>query len=150
VYYPPDDFAALVVVSTPPGIDPTPYLDGIRKDASRLGIAVTHSFSGGVTSASPYPTPLTELLRRVTEAHYPGVPFGPLPTFSAYTTSVYLRQKGFAAYGYTTIPMNITDAVRRHGVNERVYLRDMVNGVALFEDVLEEFALTGASPGDSE
>jgi acetylornithine deacetylase/succinyl-diaminopimelate desuccinylase-like protein len=150
VYYPPDDFLSLVVISTPPGIDPTPYLDGIRKDASRLGIQVSHDFSGGVTSASPYPTPLTELLRRVTEAHYPGVPFGPLPTFSAYTTSVYLRQKGFPTYGYSTIPMNITDAVRRHGVNERIYLRDLVNGVALFEDVLEEFALRGTPPVHSE
>jgi hypothetical protein len=150
VFYPPDDFLSLVVVSTPPGIDPTPYLDGIRKDASRLGIQVSHDFSGGVTSASPWPTPLTELLRRVTEAHYPGVPFGPLPTFSAYTTSVYLRQRGFPTYGYSTIPMNITDAVRRHGANERLYLRDLINGVALFEDVLEEFALAGIPPGDSE
>ena len=150
VFYPPDDFLSLVVVSTPPGIDPTPYLDGIRRDASRLGIAVGHSFSGGVTSASPYPTPMTELLRRVTEAHYPGVPFGPLPTFSTYTTSVYLRQKGFPTYGYPTIPMNITDTVRRHGANERIYLRDLVDGVALFEDVLEEFALEGLPPEDSE
>jgi len=78
------------------------------------------------------------------------VPFGPLPTFSAYTTSVYLRQKGYPTYGYSTIPMNITDAVRRHGANERVYLRDLIKGVALFEDVLEEFALAGIPPGDSE
>jgi hypothetical protein len=40
--------------------------------------------------------------------------------------------------------MNITDSVRRHGNNERVYLRDYVKGVALFEDVLEEFALNPA------
>lgn len=149
VAYPPgskDSFISLTVVSTPPGIDPTSYLQGIQKDAARLGIKVNHSFSGGLTSASPYPTPLTELLRRVTQAHYPGVPFGPVPTFSAYTTSVYLRQKGFPTYGYSTIPMNITDAVRRHGVNERIYIRDFVNGVALFEDVVEEFALAGPPP----
>jgi acetylornithine deacetylase/succinyl-diaminopimelate desuccinylase-like protein len=147
--YPPaskESFISLVVVSTPPGIDPTPYLQDIQKDAATLGIKVTHSFSGGLTSASPYPTPFTELLRRVTEARFPGVPFGPVPTFSAYTTSVYLREKGFPTYGFSTIPMNITDTVRRHGANERLYLRDFVNGVALFEDVLEEFALAGPSP----
>jgi acetylornithine deacetylase/succinyl-diaminopimelate desuccinylase-like protein len=38
--------------------------------------------------------------------------------------------------------MNITDAVRRHGANERIYLRDYLRGVDLFRDVLEEFALT--------
>ena len=148
VAYPPGsktNFISLTVVSTPPGIDPTPHLRGILKDASLLGIEVNHSFSGGVTSASPYPTPLTELLRRVTEAHFPGVPFGPIPTFSAYTTSVLLREKGFATYGYSSIPMNITDAVRRHGSNERIYLRDYLKGVDLFRDVLEEFALPAPS-----
>jgi acetylornithine deacetylase/succinyl-diaminopimelate desuccinylase-like protein len=143
--YPPGsktNFISLAVVSTPPGIDPTTYLDGILKDARRLGIEITDSFSGGITSASPYPTRFTELLRRVTEAHFPGVPFGPIPTFSAYTTSVFLREKGFATYGYSSIPMNITDAVRRHGANERIYLRDYLRGVDLFRDVLEEFALT--------
>lgn len=145
-----ENFILLAVVSTPPGIDPTPYLQGIRKDAARLGIEVTHSFSGGVTSASPYPTPFTDLLRRVTEARFPGVPFGPVPTFSAYTTSVYLRQKGFPTYGYSTIPMNITDAVRRHRANERIYLRDFVHGVELFQDVLEEFAMAPAPDGPLE
>jgi hypothetical protein len=49
---------------------------------------------------------------------------------------------GYPTYGYSTIPMNITDAVRRHGNNERIYLRDYVTGVAAYRDLLEEFALT--------
>jgi acetylornithine deacetylase/succinyl-diaminopimelate desuccinylase-like protein len=81
----------------------------------------------------------------VTEAHFTGVPFGPVPTFSGYTTSVLLREKGFPTYGYSSIPMNITDTVRRHGNNERLYLRDFLRGVDLFRDVLEEFAL---NPGN--
>jgi acetylornithine deacetylase/succinyl-diaminopimelate desuccinylase-like protein len=148
VPYPPGSktsFIALTVISTPPGISPTPYLTSVLEDATKHGIETTHSFSGGVTSASPYPTQFTELLKRVTHAHFPGVPFGPIPTFSAYTTSVLLREKGFPTYGFSSIPMNITDAVRRHGANERIYLRDYLRGVDLFRDVLEEFALT---PGD--
>jgi acetylornithine deacetylase/succinyl-diaminopimelate desuccinylase-like protein len=137
-------FIALTVISTPPEVSPTPFLQSVLKGAAGLGVKITHFFDGGLTSASPYPTPFTELLRRVTQTHFPGVPFGPIPVFSAYTTSVFLRQKGFPTYGYSSIPMNITDAVRRHGNNERVYLRDYVNGVALFEDVLEEFALNPA------
>jgi hypothetical protein len=70
------------------------------------------------------------------------VPFGPIPAFSAYTTSVWFRQRGFPTYGYSSIPMNITDAVRRHGNNERIYLRDYIKGVSLFQDVLEDFALS--------
>jgi acetylornithine deacetylase/succinyl-diaminopimelate desuccinylase-like protein len=138
-------FIELTVISTPPGIAPTPFFESVLKDAKRLGVKITLSFDGGVTSASPYPTPFTELLRRVTQAHFPGVPFGPIPTCNGYTTSVWLREKGFRTYGYSSIPMNITDAIRRHGSNERIYLRDYVNGVALFQDVLEEFALTPGS-----
>lgn len=137
-------FILLVIISTPPGIAPTPFFTAVLKDADRLGVQTTLSFDGGVTIASPYPTPFTELLRRVTQAHFPGVPFGPIPTYDSYTTSVWLRQQGFPTYGYSSIPMNITDAVRRHGNNERVYLRDYMNGVTLFQDVLEEFALNPA------
>lgn len=135
------NFVALAVISTPPGVDPTPYLENLMEDAKKAGAGITAHFSGGLSVASPYPTPVTELLRRVTEAHFPGVPFGPIPTFSAYTTSVYLREKGLPTYGYSSIPMNITDTVRRHGANERLYLRDYLRGIALYQDVLEEFAL---------
>jgi acetylornithine deacetylase/succinyl-diaminopimelate desuccinylase-like protein len=37
--------------------------------------------------------------------------------------------------------MNITDTVRRHSNNERLYLRDFLRGVDLYRDVVEEFAL---------
>jgi acetylornithine deacetylase/succinyl-diaminopimelate desuccinylase-like protein len=135
-------FVLLTIISTPPGVSPTPFFEAIVKDAAARGVKKTYSFDSGVTSASPYPTPFTELLRRVTEAHFPGVPFGPIPAFSAYTTSVWFRQRGFPTYGYSSIPMNITDAVRRHGNNERIYLRDYIKGVSLFQDVLEDFALS--------
>jgi acetylornithine deacetylase/succinyl-diaminopimelate desuccinylase-like protein len=145
---PPDsktNFIAATVVTTPPGINPTPYLRQILEDATKHGVKTTLSFSGGATSASPYPTQFTELLRRVTQAHFPGIPFGPIPVYSAYTTSVFLRERGFSTYGYSSIPMNITDTVRRHGSNERIYLRDFLRGVDLFRDVLEEFALNSGN-----
>ena len=53
-------------------------------------------------------------------------------------------------YGYSPIPMNITDAARRHWNDERVYLRDYLRGVALFDDILLEYASSAAqelSPG---
>jgi len=137
----PKVYAILGVLSTPPELAPELWLEPLLEDASRRGARRTRVFSGGRTSASPYPTPFTELLKRVTEAHFRGVPFGPIPTYGAFTTSVVFRQHGFAAYGFSAIPMNITDTARRHSSNERLYLRDYVNGVNLYRDVLEEFAL---------
>jgi acetylornithine deacetylase/succinyl-diaminopimelate desuccinylase-like protein len=133
-------FRSFVIVSVPPGSDPDAFMTRVLSDARRSSIRVLRVVSSGVTNASPYPTPFTELIRRVTEAHFPGIPFGPMPTFGGYTTSNLLRQRGFSAYGFLPVPMNITDSVRRHGADERVFLRDFVRGVDLYRDVLQEFA----------
>ena len=71
----------------------------------------------------------------------PGILFGPAPTYGGYTTSALLRQKGFPTYGFSPIRMNITDSMRRHSSNERIYLRDYLSGLKVYEDVLEEFVL---------
>lgn len=134
-------FRRYFVVSTPPGMPPERYFDPILADARSHGITVVQPFSGGVTKASPYPTPFTETLRRVIEGHFPGVPFGPLPTFGTFSTSMLFRRRGFPTYGFSPIPMNITDTARRHRNDERVYLPDFLAGVRLFSDILEEIAL---------
>ncbi|MCA1611738.1 MAG: M20/M25/M40 family metallo-hydrolase [Acidobacteria bacterium] len=143
--YPPSSTSTVrgyVVVSTPPGVSPDPFLDSIRKDARGRGVEIITDFSSGATAASPYPTPFTRLLGQVTADRYPGIPFGPMPMFGGVTTSNHFRRAGIAAYGYSPIPMNITDMARRHGNDERIYLRDYLNGVLLFGEVLEEFAAT--------
>ena len=136
----PDRPRRLVAVSVPPGTSPEPFLRPIREDAKRQGLTILTEVISEATSASPYPTPFTQLLQRVTAARWPGITFGPLPTAGGYTTSILLREKGIPTYGYQPIPMNITDAARRHGNDERVFLRDYVDGVDLLTEVVEEFA----------
>ncbi len=143
VYHHPDRpalFRSYFVVSVPPGVDPGIYVRPIMEEIRREGLTVISSSQSEVTVSSPYPTPFTELLRRAAEARYPGVPFGPVPTFGGYTTSILLRARGIPTYGFEAIPMNITDAARRHGNDERLFLRDYLNGLALYSDVVEEFA----------
>jgi acetylornithine deacetylase/succinyl-diaminopimelate desuccinylase-like protein len=130
---------AYVVFSVPPGLDPKPYLAPILAGIPS-GIRVVRTSIGGPAGASPYPTPLTDALKRVIEAYSPGTPFGPMPTFGGFTTSILFREKGFPTYGYSPIAMNITDSSRRHGNDERVFLRDYLVGCAIYADSLEEFA----------
>lgn len=135
------------ILSLPPGMASAEFASPLRKDAEESGIVIRYALIGEPSVASPYAAetglvPQMDLLRRVTEAHYPGVPFGPVPTAGSYTTSVLFRSRGIPAYGYTPIPANIFDASRRHGVNERIYLRDYLNGVALYRELLLEVALT--------
>jgi hypothetical protein len=152
--YPPgalNNFRGFVVVSTPPGVSPDPFLPPIEADAGRAGIRVVHSYSTGVTTASPFLDasgrlmPFLDLVKRVTEAAHPGVPFGPIPGFGDATTSIYFRQRGIAAYGYSPVAANITDSVRRHGNDERIYLRDYLDGVDLYRELLLEFAFSAGN-----
>ena len=142
----PDSPRRFIAISTPPGIDPEPFMAPVDEDARRERLTVVSSIDAEVTIASPYPTPFTELLRRVVAVAYPGVPFGPLPTYGGYTTSIFLRARGIPTYGFQAVPLNITDAVRRHGNDERVFLRDYLNGVMLMSEVVEEFALFPPGP----
>jgi acetylornithine deacetylase/succinyl-diaminopimelate desuccinylase-like protein len=152
--YPPgarNNFRAHAVISTPPGMSPDLFLSPIESDATRSGVRVLEHYSSGATTASPYLTrtgrlvSFLGLIQRVTEARYPGVPFGPLPIFGGATTSIYFRQRGIPAYGYSPVPANITDSVRRHGNDERIFLRDYVNGVDLYRELLLEFAFYGGN-----
>ncbi len=136
----PDRARRYVTISVPPGVPPVPLMLPILEEARREGLNVSMSMVSEVGVASPYPTPFTELLKRVTEAFYPGTPFGPLPTAGGYTTSILLRERGIPTYGFQVIALNIADASRRHGNDERVFLRDYLNGVTLLSEVVEEFA----------
>ena len=135
-----NNFRQIVVVSTPPSIDPAVYLRSIEEDARRT-VRVFGLQSSGTTTASPYPTPLTELLRQVVEARYPGVAFGPVPTFGGWTTSIHFRKRGIAAYGFSPVAANITDSSRRHGNDERIFLRDYVDGLDIYRNLLEGLAI---------
>jgi acetylornithine deacetylase/succinyl-diaminopimelate desuccinylase-like protein len=145
---PTNKFRSYVVVSTPPGLSPDRYVVPIAKDAGgRPGIAITEQHSSGMSPPSPYLTrsgklvPFVEMIRRVTVGRYPGIPFGPIPTFGGMTTSIYFRRLGIPAYGYPPVAANITDSARRHSNDERIFLRDYLSGIDLYGDILEEFAL---------
>jgi acetylornithine deacetylase/succinyl-diaminopimelate desuccinylase-like protein len=150
--YPPgatSNFRSFVVISTPPGLAPESYFGPIEEDARRAGIKILEASSSGPTVASPYKRPSGELepfialIKTVTEARYPGIPFGPVPTFGGSTTSNDFRNRGIPTYGYSPVPFNITDSARRHGNDERIYLRDYINGVDLYKELLLEHAFSG-------
>jgi acetylornithine deacetylase/succinyl-diaminopimelate desuccinylase-like protein len=140
----PGKLRGYVSISVPPGVPPGPYLEPILRTAARENVRVVTRFDSGPTRASLYPSALTDLLERVTEARFPGVPFGPVPGFGGYTTSLLFRDRGYQTYGFSPFPMNITDAARRHWNDERIYLRDYLSGIGLFTDALLEYAVIGA------
>jgi len=135
-------YRSYLVVSVPPGLSPGPYFRPIVEDASGSGIRVIREMVSSPTTASPYPTPFTRLVQEVLEAHYPGVPFAPMPTYGGFTTSVFFRDKGIPTYGFMPVAANITDTSRRHGSEERIFLMDYLAGVEIYRDLLEAFAFS--------
>ena len=53
---------------------------------------------------------------------------------------MHFRKAGIPAYGYSPILMNITDEARRHGNDERVFLRDYLDGIEIMDQVVKEYA----------
>jgi acetylornithine deacetylase/succinyl-diaminopimelate desuccinylase-like protein len=137
-------YRSYLVIAVPPGVAPAPFIQPIVEEASASGknIRVVREFESGAMTASPYPTSFTRLVQEVLEARYPGVPFAPLPTYGGFNTSLFFRARGFPTYGFMPVAANVTDASRRHGNEERVFLLDYLAGVETCRDLLEAFAFT--------
>ncbi len=130
--------------------DPEPFLRPILEDARQNGLDGSHHDDRRGRRREPVPDAVHGPPQAAsTEARYPGVPFGPIPTYGGYTTSILLREQGIPTYGFQPIAMNITDTARRHGNDERIFLRDYVNGVTLLSDVVEEYARFPPAPASS-
>jgi acetylornithine deacetylase/succinyl-diaminopimelate desuccinylase-like protein len=134
-------FHSYAVLSVPPGVDPEAFMGPIEAEARKIpGLKIHERLVSPPTVVSPYPTAATEIVRRISEAAQPGIPFGPDPGFGGMTTSVYFRAHGFPTYGYSPILMNIADSAHRHANDERVFLRDYLNGLDLYDQIVKEYA----------
>jgi len=136
-------YRSYLLLSVPPGVSPEPLFQPIVTDALGRGIRVVRRLVSGATTASPYPTAFTRLVQQVLEVHYPGIPFAPMPTWGGFNTSIFFRARGLPTYGFMPVSANITDASRRHGSDERIFLTDYLTGVDTYRDVVEAFAFSG-------
>jgi acetylornithine deacetylase/succinyl-diaminopimelate desuccinylase-like protein len=129
---------AIVMVSLPLGIDPRPYFDRLLESGRAKGAGVVFSLVTPTGSASPYPSPETRAIQRALAAEHPGVPVLPLINSFSETTSTEFRKRGIAAYGFTPFEIDPSDAARRHGNDERVFLPFFVRGVETMRETLFE------------
>ncbi len=58
----------------------------------------------------------------------------------SYTSSSYLRARGYRSYGVSTFAVNIFDAGHAHQPNERIHLPLFVEGVERMKRIIREFA----------
>ncbi len=72
---------------------------------------------------------------------YEPAPVGIYVLNGSYTSSPYLRARGFRVFGVSPFNINIFDAGRIHGLNERISLPAYLEGVERIRRFVEEYAL---------
>ena len=96
--------------------------------------------SDNVSTASPFDTPLKEVLDRVTRSLLPGARLVPALTVGA-TDNRFFRRKGAVAYGYGLLSPELPMSQFRsmfHGRDERVHVESLRLSTALWERTAEE------------
>lgn len=89
--------------------------------------------------ASPIDGDAMHAIEKVTHEMWPGLPIIP-SLLRAATDSHFLRQAGVAAYGINPLALTETDAMRMHGIDERVPASSFRTGVEYLHKLVLEIA----------
>ncbi len=108
-----------------PDQDPQQFIDGVRRslDDASIQIEVLLNFP---PSSSPTATKLYRVLERMAAAEKAVI----APTvLTGFTDSHYFREKGIASYGFTPFALDEEESKREHGINERLSVRNLREGI---------------------
>ncbi|MCS6926387.1 MAG: M20/M25/M40 family metallo-hydrolase [Candidatus Binatia bacterium] len=119
-----------------PGEDPQHFLATLAKIVNDPHIRVTVLLNFPPL-ASDADTPLFRAIRTVAARRDPTAPVVPA-VLTGFTDSHYFRRKGIVSYGFTGLALAQEDAQRVHGLNERVPIASLREGIQILFDVLQE------------
>jgi acetylornithine deacetylase/succinyl-diaminopimelate desuccinylase-like protein len=120
-----------------PGSDPKAFLRDIRKaiDDNSIKIDVILNFPPiSSPSRSELMTAIEKMAKDRDKA--PVVP----TMLIGFTDSHYFRQKKLISYGFLPIEMNPAEAKGVHGVNERIGVKELADGIQRMVELLKVFA----------
>lgn len=119
-----------------PGEDPQKFVALLERVANdpNVKFSVLMNFP---PIASAVDTPLFHAIRAIAERHDPQAPVVPA-VLGGFTDSHYFRQKGIVSYGFSGLPITEEDSRRGHGVNERLSLASLREGIQILSDLLLE------------
>ena len=91
--------------------------------------------------ASPIDHPVFLAIDEGIKGHYPGVDHGPLFVPWSATDARYFRQAGIPSYGFSPFLLVSRDNQSSKGANERIAAPAFIDGVRLYEDVVERLVV---------
>ena len=105
-----------------------------------FGVKVEVTRSEGPIALSPVDTPLYRLIVREAKATWPSSVTGTEILNGTYNDSRLLRQRGIVAYGLQVFPIDFFQSQAIHGVDERVRVASLQEGVALMSRIVGQYA----------
>jgi len=123
-----------------PGEDLGDVTAHLERVAAEEGVTIRHR-AGAVNGASivPIDTDFYRLLSQVIGERWPAVVIAPYLS-PATSDASKLRAAGILAYGLMPFPLSREDSRGVHGVDERVSLKALAEGVALTQEIVSRFA----------
>ena len=93
---------------------------------------------GFTPAVSKTATPLYKAIQKVSRRYYDAEV---IPTVSGgFTDSHFFRDIGVTSYGYSPFAFTVAEFSGVHGNDERVSVHNIVNGVKIYYELLDEFA----------
>jgi acetylornithine deacetylase/succinyl-diaminopimelate desuccinylase-like protein len=119
-----------------PGEDPQQFVKELEHVVNdpQVRFSILMNFPPQASAAD---TRLFRSIRAVAERHDAQAPVVP-SVLGGFTDAHYFRSKGIVSYGFSGIPMTEEDGRRIHGVNERLSLGQLREGVQILVDLLRE------------
>ncbi|HSI06490.1 MAG: M20/M25/M40 family metallo-hydrolase [Myxococcota bacterium] len=102
-------------------------------------VTITPEASWGAGPPSPLTGEFVDALKKVVGETWPKVPV--IPVFGVGTTdSRFTREKGIASYGFSPFPGLEADGPRSHGIDERVPVKSIRQGLELYWKLILELS----------
>jgi acetylornithine deacetylase/succinyl-diaminopimelate desuccinylase-like protein len=100
----------------------------------RIQVEVTESSPPSGTA--PLEGPFVDAITAGVRQHMPGTGIFPMLVPGA-TDGRYWRQRGYAAYGFAPVVMDRADLGRVHGIDERISVDNLLNGIKIARAIIE-------------
>lgn len=133
-------FTMRVVRTLLPGSSVRAQYEELRGWAKESGLSTRIHFLTDDATPAERNGRAWDVLNRVLGLDPERAPVGIYILNGSYTTSSYLRPRGFRVYGVTPFNLNIVEAGKIHNPNERIGIALFVEGVERMERIMREFA----------
>jgi acetylornithine deacetylase/succinyl-diaminopimelate desuccinylase-like protein len=127
-----------------PGQDPDAFMKEIRSIVDAPGVSVEPIGASVPATASPVDSELMRAIDRARARHHPATVLAPV-ILTGWTESALMRPLGIQAYGFEPYVLAESEQNRAHGNDERISVKNVLQGVRIMEEVVREICLSAAA-----